>query len=157
MLAIRMQRTGRKGHTMFRMVVQESRLHPSSGRVVARLGHYDPHTKALSLDKEKAATYLENGARPSDRITLIFKKEGVKLPSWVEVPQQKTGSIRNPDKLRKNAPAAEAAATTEDKQETDAVGEASPEAESSSEKQSSEDKAQEASAEESTVEPEPKK
>lgn len=144
---------------MFRMVVQESRLHPSSGRVVARLGHYDPHTKALSLDKEKAATYLENGARPSDRITLIFKKEGIKLPSWVEIPQQKTGSIRNPDKLRKNRPVAEAgeaAEPAEDKQEIEA-SEPAPQAESTDREQPSEDKAQEASAEESAVEPEPKK
>jgi hypothetical protein len=36
MLAIRMQRTGRKGHAMFRVVVQDSRLTPSSGRVVAK-------------------------------------------------------------------------------------------------------------------------
>ena len=44
MLAIRMQRTGRKGHAMFRVVVQESRLTPTSGRVVAMLGSYDPHS-----------------------------------------------------------------------------------------------------------------
>ena len=52
MLAIRMQRTGRKGHAMFRMVVQDSRQTPTSGRVVATLGSYDPHTKTSTLNKE---------------------------------------------------------------------------------------------------------
>ena len=35
MLAIRMQRTGRKGHAQFRVIVQESRRTPTSGNVVA--------------------------------------------------------------------------------------------------------------------------
>lgn len=46
MLAIRMQRVGRKGHPEYRVVVQDARLTPSSGRVVARVGHYNPHTKS---------------------------------------------------------------------------------------------------------------
>ena len=61
MLTIRMQRTGRKGHAMFRVVVQDSRQTPTSGKVVAPLGSYDPHAKTVILNKEKAAFYL--GAR----------------------------------------------------------------------------------------------
>ena len=68
MLVIRMQRTGRKGHAQFRVVVQDSRRTPTSGRVVAALGHYNPHTKETSLNKEKATQYLNNGAQPSDRV-----------------------------------------------------------------------------------------
>lgn len=105
MLAIRMQRTGRKGHAMFRVVVQDSRLAPTSGRVVALLGSYDPHVKAVSLNKEKTVTYLSNGAQPSERVARLLKSEGVKLPKWVTLPGEKTGKIRNPDKLRKNRPA----------------------------------------------------
>ncbi len=105
MLAIRMQRTGRKGHAQFRMIVQDSRFNPSSGRVVAYLGSYNPHTKAIILDKEKAATYIANGAQPSDRVAGILKAEGVKLPDWVSVVSPGTKSIRNPDKLRRNRPA----------------------------------------------------
>lgn len=113
MLAIRMQRTGRKKHAMFRMVVQESSLHPTSGRFVARLGSYDPHAKMLTLDKEQAETYLKNGAQPSERAVLLLQKEGVKLPSWVKIPSQKSSKLRNPDKLRKNQPAQAEAATGE--------------------------------------------
>jgi len=124
MLAIRLQRTGRKGHAMFRVVVQDSRRTPTSGKIVAQLGTYDPHTKAVALDNEKAGFYLTNGAQPSPRIASLLKKEGVKLPNWVEQADKKTGAIRNPEKLRRNqpkeAPAAKAEAATEAPVEVDA-------------------------------------
>jgi small subunit ribosomal protein S16 len=105
MLVIRMQRTGRKGHAMFRVVVQDSRRTPSSGKIVASLGSYDPHAKAVILDKEKAAFYLEHGAQPSDRVARLLKNEGVKLPSWVKVSADKERAIRNPEKRRSTTPA----------------------------------------------------
>lgn len=104
MLAIRMQRTGRKGHAMFRVVVQESRTTPTSGKVVALLGSYDPHAKTAVLDKLKAETFLKNGAQPSDRAASLLKHEGVALPAWVAVNGGKAGKLRNPEKLRKNQP-----------------------------------------------------
>jgi small subunit ribosomal protein S16 len=108
MLAIRMQRTGRKGHAQFRVVVQDSRLTPSSGRVVALLGSYNPHDKTTTLVKEKAEYYLSNGAQPSDRVVRLFENEGVKLPSWVKKSAEKKRAIRNPEKLRRNQPKEEA-------------------------------------------------
>lgn len=105
MLAIRMQRTGRKGHAMFRLVVQDSRLTPTSGKVVINLGSYDPHTKVAVIDKEKAALYLGNGAQPSDRAARLLQSEGVTLPTWVKTSSDKKRTIRNTDKLRKNRPA----------------------------------------------------
>lgn len=109
MLAIRMQRTGRKGHAMFRLVVQESRVTPTSGKVVVTLGSYDPHAKVATIDKEKAAFYLGNGAQPSDRAARLLKSEGVELPKWVKVADaDKKRAIRNPEKLRKNQPKEEA-------------------------------------------------
>ncbi len=130
MLVIRMQRTGRKGHAQFRVVVQDSRRTPSSGRVVALLGHYNPHTKTAVIDKEKASFYLEHGAQPSDRAARLLKSEGVKLPNWVKLEAKKQRAIKNVEKLRKNqpkeepvaeepaeAPAEEAAVDAEEKQE----------------------------------------
>lgn len=105
MLAIRMQRTGRKGHAQFRIVVQDSRVTPSSGQVVALLGHYDPHSKQLELVKEKAHFYLEHGAQPSPRVSKLLKAEGLKLPAWVAKPLKKKSVTRHSDKLRKNRPA----------------------------------------------------
>ncbi len=105
MLAIRMQRTGRKRHAMFRVVVQDARLTPTSGKIVAMLGSYDPHAKTTTLDKEKAAVYLNNGAQPSDRAAYLLKSEGVKLPKWVTIDTKKAGKLKNPEKLRSNRPA----------------------------------------------------
>ena len=105
MLAIRMQRTGRRGHAQFRVIVQDSRFHPTRGKVVAYLGSYNPHAKTAQLDKEAAQKYLSNGAQPSDRAVKLLKAEGVKLPAWVEVSSPKKKAIKNPEKLRRNRPA----------------------------------------------------
>jgi len=113
MLAIRMQRTGRKGHAMFRVVVQDSRRTPTSGKIVAQLGSYDPHTKTAQLVKDKASFYLEHGAQPSDRAARLLKSEGVKLPKWVSLEGKKSGAIKNPDKLRRNRPAGTKASAAE--------------------------------------------
>ncbi len=128
MLVIRLQRTGRKGHAMFRVVVQDARRSPTSGQVVAALGSYDPHAKVAILDKEKSKLYLEKGAQPSPRVASLLKSEGVKLPDWVNTPTKKSKTTRHPDKLQKAelaAPAAEAPA--EPKAQTEEVAEATPE------------------------------
>jgi small subunit ribosomal protein S16 len=110
MLVIRLQRTGRKGHAQFRVVVQDSRRTPTSGKIVAQLGTYNPHSKEVKLDAEKTAHYLEHGAQPSDRVTMLLKKDGVKLPTWVKDPSKKTGVLRNAEKLRRNQPKEEVVA-----------------------------------------------
>lgn len=108
MLAIRMQRVGRKGHPEFRVVVQDARLTPTSGRIVARIGHVNPHSKAVTLDKEKAAYYLSNGAQPSPRVVRMLQSEKVALPDWVTIPAtDKKRTIKNSEKLRRNRPAEE--------------------------------------------------
>ncbi|MDL2341929.1 MAG: 30S ribosomal protein S16 [Patescibacteria group bacterium] len=113
MLSIRMQRTGRKGHAMFRVVVQESRYVPTSGKVVAQLGSYDPHAKTIILDKEKAALFLSNGAQPSDRAARLLAAEGVAMPAWVKQPTQRTRSVRTADKRRSTTPPAPVEETVE--------------------------------------------
>jgi small subunit ribosomal protein S16 len=104
MLVIRMQRTGRKGHAMFRVVVQDSRRTPTSGKIVASLGSYDPHSKQVNVNKEKAAFYVEHGAQPSPRVARLLKAEGVKLPKWVNLPADKERTVRNADKRRSTRP-----------------------------------------------------
>ncbi len=107
MLVIRMQRTGRKGHAMFRVVVQDARRTPTSGKVVAWLGSYDPHAKTFTVDKEKASFYLGHGAQPSPRVAALLKADGVKLPDWVNLKDSKSKAVRNPDKRRSTQPASE--------------------------------------------------
>lgn len=105
MLAIRLQRVGRKGHAMYRLAVQEAQRHPLSGRVVAYVGTYDPHTKAVNIQTEIAQKYLDNGAQPSPRVVKLLAGAGVKMPKWVEKSDnKKSKTIRHSDKLRKNQP-----------------------------------------------------
>jgi len=105
MLAIRLQRTGRKGHAQFRIIVQDAHRTPSSGKIVEKLGQYNPHSKDITLQKDKVELYLKNGAQPSDKIARLLKKEGIKLPKWVEINKKKESKIRHQEKLRKNRPA----------------------------------------------------
>jgi len=116
MLAIRLQRVGRKGHAMYRLAVQEAQRHPLSGRVVAYVGTYDPHTKDAKVQVETAQKYLDNGAQPSPRVVKLLKDAGVKLPNWVVKASDKSKTIRNTEKLRKNQPKVEVAAVAEVKE-----------------------------------------
>ncbi len=110
MLAIRLQRLGRKGYPVYRLAVQESQRHPSSGRVVAYVGSYNPHTKDAKVQVELAQKYLDNGAQPTPRVVKLLKDAGVKLPKWVkETSADKTKAIKNTEKLRKNQPKEEVA------------------------------------------------
>ena len=109
MLAIRLQRVGRAGYPTYRLAVQESQRHPSSGRVVAYVGSYNPHTKDVTVQVETAQKYLDNGAQPTPRVAKLLEGAGVKLPKWVKsVAADKQKAIRNPEKLRKNQPKEEA-------------------------------------------------
>ncbi len=112
MLAIRLQRNGRKALPLYRIVVQEAQRHPLSGRIVAQVGSYNPHTKAVTLDKEKVEKYLSNGAQPSSRVVRILTKEGIKMPKWVKATTEKHATAKHADKLRKNQPKEEPAAET---------------------------------------------
>lgn len=109
MLAIRLQRLGRKAYPVYRLAVQESNRHPSSGRVVAYVGSYNPHTKEANVNVEQAQKYLDNGAQPTPRVVKLLKEAGVKLPKWVkEFEGGKEKAVRNAEKLRKNQPKEEA-------------------------------------------------
>ena len=126
MLAIRLQRHGRKKYATYRFVVQESNRAPASGRVIAYLGNYNPHTKEINIDKEQAETYMKNGAQPSGSAAKLFKSQKVKLPSRVEKPAKQKRAVKNPEKLRKNQPAEEKQPESTDASAEDATPEAAP-------------------------------
>lgn len=108
MLAIRLQRLGRKGYPTYRLAVQESQRHPSSGRVVAYVGSYNPHTKETTVNLEKVTYYLGHGAQPTPRVVKILSEQKVTLPSWVKTRTgDKKVTVKHSEKLRKNRPAEE--------------------------------------------------
>jgi small subunit ribosomal protein S16 len=116
MITIRLKRHGKTHFATYRVVVQDAAKHPTSGKVVAYVGNYNPHTKEVNLNKEQIEKYLSNGAQPSPRVVKLLKDAKIKLPSWVkEFRADGQKATRNPDKLRRNRPAepAEVAETTE--------------------------------------------
>lgn len=109
MLAIRLQRLGRKDYPVYRIAVMEAQRHPSSGRVVAYVGSHNPHTKETSIQTEAAEKYLGNGAQPTPRVVKLFKEAGITLPAWVKGHDaSKNKSTKKADKLRKHQPKEEA-------------------------------------------------
>lgn len=75
---IRLKRMGAKKKPYYRIVVADSRS-ARDGRVIETLGQYDPLTNpsSVSIDGEKARTWLENGAQPSDTVRRLLSEAGV--------------------------------------------------------------------------------
>lgn len=75
---IRLRRMGAKKAPFYRIVVADER-YPRDGRFIEEIGYYDPTKEPIvvSLDADKAKTWLANGAQPTDTVKVILKKEGV--------------------------------------------------------------------------------
>jgi small subunit ribosomal protein S16 len=75
---IRLARHGRKQHAYYHIVVANSRS-PRDGRLIERIGSYNPNTNpaTIDLDFDKALTWLNNGAQPTDTCRGILSYKGV--------------------------------------------------------------------------------
>jgi small subunit ribosomal protein S16 len=84
LLVIRLARTGRAKYPTYRIVAAES-ARTATGKFVANLGHYNPHTKDIVLKKDEIAKHLGNGAQPSNTVVKLLTREKVELPAWVKL------------------------------------------------------------------------
>lgn len=82
MIVIRLRRTGKKHQPNYRIVVTDQRKSVYSP-YLEMLGHYDPRTKAIVLNKEKTDEWLKKGAKPSNSVAKLLEKEGLKHGSIV--------------------------------------------------------------------------
>lgn len=75
---IRLRRIGGKKDPFYRIVVADSR-YPRDGRFIEEIGYYDPTTEPASFkaDAEKAKTWINTGAQPTDTVKSLFKKNGI--------------------------------------------------------------------------------
>ena len=75
MVKIRLKRMGAKKTPFYRVVVADSRS-PRDGRIVEKIGTYDPMTNpaTIKLDKEKVAAWIKNGAKPTDTVKALIEK-----------------------------------------------------------------------------------
>lgn len=72
---IRFKRMGAKKNPFYRIVVADSRS-PRDGRLIEELGYYNPITKELKVDNDKAADWVKKGAQPTDTVRALLKKNG---------------------------------------------------------------------------------
>jgi small subunit ribosomal protein S16 len=74
---IRMKMMGRKHRHYFRIVAIDSHQ-PRDGRIIEELGSYDPMVKntdeRVKLVPRRIKYWLGVGAKPSEKLTVLFKK-----------------------------------------------------------------------------------
>ena len=131
---IRLQRGGRKGYAVYRIVIADARA-PRDGRFIEKIGTYNPNTNPATVDLnfERALYWLETGAQPTDTTRNILSDEGVylmkhlrggvakgafdeataqkKFDAWKADKQKGLDAVRNnEEKAKKDAAAKELAA-----------------------------------------------
>ena len=78
MVKIRLRRMGAKKAPFYRIVVADARS-PRDGRCIEEIGTYNPLTQpaTVTVDVEKAQTWIKNGAQPTDTVRGLLKNAGV--------------------------------------------------------------------------------
>lgn len=78
MLRIRLQRTGRNKTPFYRVVVAEHSAAVQGG-YIDRIGQYNPiaKPKLFQIDRDKLASWIKKGAKPSNTIARLLKGSGV--------------------------------------------------------------------------------
>ncbi len=95
MLAIKLQRIGKKHQPSYRLVVAEKRS-KMAAPPVEDLGAYDPRTKATTINKERAVHWVKMGAQQTVTAHNLLVKEGaitgdkraVKMPKAIAKPAE---------------------------------------------------------------------
>jgi len=124
---IRLQRGGRKGYPVYRIVIADVRA-PRDGKFIEKLGTFNPNTNPATVDLnfERSLYWVGVGAQPTDTVRNILKGEGVymmkhlmtgvkkgafdeataqkKFDEWKSAKEQILNSIRtNEEKAKKEA------------------------------------------------------
>ena len=102
-IKIRLARAGSKKRPYYHVVVADARS-PRDGRVIERIGSYNPmlektDEKRVVIDTERATHWLKTGAQPTDRVERFLDAAGL----------LKRGARNNPEKGKPGAKALERA------------------------------------------------
>ena len=75
---IRLKRLGAKKSPFYRIVVADSRA-PRDGKTIEEIGTYNPmvNPAEVTIDAEKANSWIKNGAQPTETVRALLKKAGV--------------------------------------------------------------------------------
>ncbi|QKT05158.1 30S ribosomal protein S16 [Mycoplasma sp. OR1901] len=72
MVKLRLKRMGSKFRPVYKIVAADARA-PRDGKFIEALGHYNPSTKELVLNKEATAKWLSQGAKPTLTVANLLK------------------------------------------------------------------------------------
>ena len=78
MVKIRLSRVGAKRQPIYRIVVADSES-PRDGRIIERIGLYDPRTDPVTfeIDEERVLHWLGVGAQPTEAVARFLRKLGI--------------------------------------------------------------------------------
>ena len=105
---IRLAQRGKKKNRTFRVIVADSRS-PRDGKFIEDLGYYDPHhnPSMVEIDVDKAVSWLDKGAQPSERAQKILEISGA-WAQWrsskgevISIPQAPEEKIKSSSKANK--------------------------------------------------------
>ena len=105
---IRLAQRGKKKNRTYRVVVADSRS-PRDGKFIEDLGFYNPHhnPSTVEIDVEKAVSWLDKGAQPSERAQKLLEISGA-WAQWrsskgevVSIPQAPDEKIKSSSKANK--------------------------------------------------------
>jgi small subunit ribosomal protein S16 len=110
MLAIKLQRIGKKHQPSYRVVVAEKRS-KMAAPPVEDLGAYDPRTKATTVKKERVLHWVKMGAQPTVTAHNLLVKQGTLTGAKIAVKMPK--AVAKAPATEKAEPVAEVVADTE--------------------------------------------
>lgn len=125
MLKIRLQRTGRKHESTFRIVLTDSKNGPQSGGFKEVLGSYNPKSNEKQVKADRVTYWMSQGAQVSNTVTNILIGEGIVKGRKINVLPKKSPVI--------DEEAVKAAAEAKEKAEADAKAKAEEEAKAAEE------------------------
>lgn len=92
MLALKLQRIGRRHQPSYRVVVAESRS-KLIAPPIEDLGSYNPFTKALTVKGDRVSHWIGVGAQPTRTVHNLLVKQGVITgsPRKIAMPARQAG------------------------------------------------------------------
>lgn len=73
---LRLQRFGQHKRPFYRIVAADAKA-PRDGKFLEIVGTYEPIKGEISINNEKVAKWVSNGAQPTETVKSLFKKYNV--------------------------------------------------------------------------------
>ncbi len=158
-LKIRMSRGGSKKRPFYRIVVADSRM-PRDGRYIEKLGTYNPLLskdggERVKLDTDRAKHWLDQGAKPSDRVSRFLDDAGLWKREARNNPEKAKPGLKARERLEAQKEAEEEAKRAAEEAAAAPAEEAPAEEAAAEEAPAEETPAEEAPAEEAPAEEAP--